>query len=460
MNGRKRRLQKYCTTCQTACQTAACSWSQSEELFICKAHQSQDFARSAAPQPKSIADFEAALTRAESGGADVVQVWTDFALWAKRLVDGTEQLSILRRACRSLAGEKRHAQDIRQLRLWVMLADKESRPAQIFQHLEARGIGTNHALLFEAWAHCLEAKHDFEGAADVYRRGLTSLAQPQARLRARRADFDERMRQRVSRTPSTEAFTFSTPPRESRSWRLSHFRAIKTSLKKPSKYSTLRFRTPRKPHSHEEAKHRHVPIDQRCYKDIKKEEVKRTAMNSAKGARTAEMATAQVDTRSRLTCRKQVAVEGPFRLPSLSTLSEKCDKQAKMQILEQKLAEHEKARPVSAKDAPKASVSENAGALKALQSSKLQENIGAKAFDRSQPPTCEKAVPTAKPKTETRRGLLGWLVPFSGFFGGDEDEDYLEDCEEESVMEDDEPDDLLPSPPEAKRRRLMGWLPW
>ena len=42
VNGRKRRLQKYCTTCQTACQTAACAWSQSEELFICKAHQSQD----------------------------------------------------------------------------------------------------------------------------------------------------------------------------------------------------------------------------------------------------------------------------------------------------------------------------------------------------------------------------------------------------------------------------------
>mmetsp|Transcript_78590 Transcript_78590/g.124043 ORF Transcript_78590/g.124043 Transcript_78590/m.124043 type:complete len:443 (+) Transcript_78590:45-1373(+) len=410
------------------------------------------FARSAAPQPKSIADFEAALTRAESGGADVVQVWTDFALWAKRL-SRTEQLSILRRACRSLAGENRHAQDIRQLRLWVMLADKESRPAQIFQHLEARGIGTNHALLYEAWAHCLEAKHDFEGAADAYRRGLTSLAQPQARLRARRADFDERMRQRVSRTPSrTEAFTFSTPPRESRSWRLSHFRAIKTSLKKPSKYSALRFRTPRK-HS-EEAKHRHVPKDHRCHK----EEVKRTAMNSARARTVAEMATAQVDTRSRLTCRKQVAVEGPFRLPSLSTLSEKCDKQAKRQI-EKKLAEHEKARPVSAKDAPKASVPENAGALKALQSN-LQVNIPSKAFDPSKPPMCEKAVPTAKPKTETRRGLLGWLVPFSGFFGGDEDEDYLEDCEEESVLEDDEPDDLLPSPPEAKRRRLMGWLPW
>ena len=57
--------------------------------------------------------------------------------------------------------------------------------------LEARGIGTHHALFFEAWAHCLETsgaqnhfevagcflpilpvvqmlrKHDFEGAADV-----------------------------------------------------------------------------------------------------------------------------------------------------------------------------------------------------------------------------------------------------------------------------------------------------
>eukprot|EP00435_Cladocopium_sp_Y103_P062913 s597_g24.t1 len=187
----------------------------------------------------------------------------------------------------------------------------------------------------------------------------------------------------------------------------------------------------------------------------------------------------------------QVAVEGKFRLPSLSALSEKCDKQAKAQI-GQKPAEHE-ARPASAKDALKASVPENAEALKAQ--SRMQENVRAKAFDCSKPPTCQKAVPTVTPKRETRRGLLGWLVPFRGFFGGDEDEeskhhsaecrpcrvasvlpakvapratrhcrllqqDYLEDCEEESVMEDDEPDDLLPSPPEAKRRRLMGWIPW
>eukprot|EP00438_Fugacium_kawagutii_P021590 Skav212174 [mRNA] locus=scaffold754:351758:355470:+ [translate_table: standard] len=131
-------------------------------------------------RPKSIADFEAALTRAESGGADVVQasmVWMDFALWAKRL-PGKEQLSILRRACRSfglsLASEKKHAQE----------------------------------------------KHDFEGAADAHLE-LVKIA----RLRARRADFDvpalERMRQRAKRTPSrTEATdSFSTPPRDSRPWR-------------------------------------------------------------------------------------------------------------------------------------------------------------------------------------------------------------------------------------------------
>ena len=134
--------------------------------------------------------------------------------------------------------------------------------ATLFQPPKARGIGTNHALLFEAWAHFLELfgpqkRHSFsqvvfcwfcplvrakeawlrrcsrcvatlnvsgkmlkqhettwsdaEMSAEArYRRGLTSLAQPQvtwehawathghhgntlaaqARLRARRADFD------------------------------------------------------------------------------------------------------------------------------------------------------------------------------------------------------------------------------------------------------------------------------
>ena len=41
--------------------------------------------------------------------------------------------------------------DIRQLELWVRWADLQKEPQEVFSFLWSRGIGTEHALLFESW---------------------------------------------------------------------------------------------------------------------------------------------------------------------------------------------------------------------------------------------------------------------------------------------------------------------
>lgn len=373
--------------------------------------------------PKSISDFEAALSRAESGGGDVVQVWTDFALWAKRL-SAKEHLTILRRACHSLSTEKRYAQDIRHLRLWVSLADKDSKAADIFDKLQVHGIGTQHALLYEAWAHCLESRRDFEGAARVYRRGLNSSAQPQARLQARRADFDERMRHRKRRHDAP-----STPRRENSAWRLSNFRAIKTSLKKPSKFS-IKLCTPRK----EDTKHRHGHRP-RFFKEPR---------------------TATEDTRVRLTCRKQVESisSKPTSMPP---------PEAKVRSRELGLPE---AHSIPKRNEHQVKINDPGTEVKGEAVSERQRQTAQAVSERQRQtsqvnPTVATVAPmkaqVAKP-TQKQRSFLGWLVPFGGLFRQDDEEEYLEDCEEESVLEDDEMD-FSPSPPQAKRR-FMTWLPF
>jgi len=381
--------------------------------------------------PKSISDFEAALSRAESGQGDVVQVWTDFALWAKRL-SAKEHLTILRRACHSLSTEKRYAQDIRHLRLWVSLADKDSKAAEIFGKLQVHGIGTQHALLYEAWAHCLESRRDFEGAARVYRRGLNSSAQPQARLQARRADFDERMRHRKKRHDAP-----STPRRENSAWRLSNFRAIKTSLKKPSKFA-LKLRTPRK----EDTKHRIHP-HQRFLKEPR---------------------TLTEDTRVRLTCRKQVESisSKPTFLPP-----------AEPKVRSNRELERPEAHSIPKCNENQVKINDpgNIGTFKCqgMKSEAVSERqrqtsqaISERQRQTSQaiserqrqttqvnPTVAPVKAPVAKP-TQKQRSFLGWLVPFGGLFRQDDEEDYLEDCEEESVLEDDEMD-FSPSPPQGAR---------
>jgi len=375
--------------------------------------------------PKSISDFEAALSRAESGGGDVVQVWTDFALWAKRL-SAKEHLTILRRACHSLSTEKRYAQDIRHLRLWVSLADKDSKAAEIFGKLQVHGIGTQHALLYEAWAHCLESRRDFEGAARVYRRGLNSSAQPQARLQARRADFDERMRHRKKRHDAP-----STPRRENSAWRLSNFRAIKTSLKKPSKFS-IKLRTPRKEDS---KSHRIHPVQQRFLKEPRN---------------------LTEDTRVRLTCRKQV--ESISSKPTFLPPPE-----PKAPYRSSGELERPEAHPILKCNENQVKINDpgNIGTFK-CQGVK-SEAISERQRQTSQvnptvnPTVAPEKAQVAKP-TQKQRSFLGWLVPFGGLFRHDDEEDYLEDCEEESVLEDDEMD-FSPSPPQAKRG-FLTWLPF
>jgi len=155
--------------------------------------------RMKAKAPASRGEFETAIGRAESGEGDLLKVWTDYTQWARCLPENN-QVDLLRRACNRLEADRRLHQDIRFLRLWVSFAEKNAKPAEVLANLEARRIGTKHALLFEALANCLEAKErNFEAAADAYRRGMDSGAQPQERLRARRDDFDDRMRQRAAR---------------------------------------------------------------------------------------------------------------------------------------------------------------------------------------------------------------------------------------------------------------------
>mmetsp|Transcript_37211 Transcript_37211/g.88840 ORF Transcript_37211/g.88840 Transcript_37211/m.88840 type:complete len:431 (+) Transcript_37211:53-1345(+) len=399
-----------------------------------------------ASMPKTAADFEAALARAESGGADALQIWTDYVLWAKRSLP-KDHHAILHRACRSVAADKRHAQDIRLLRLWVMLADKEPRP-DVFKLLEARNIGTSHALLYEAWAHCLEARRDFDGAAEVYRRGLTSLAAPQARLRARRADFEERMRVRVMRIARDGSGKNATPSRSKpQSLRLSRLRAVRASIaKRPSHLCNLalRTRTPRKEKWPSAAKHQEpahppraasgAPSRARALEPKRQEPAPRTAPTlRAEPAKCTEELPRQpqaVDFQSRKAV-QELPEAIPSRAMQVTASAPRESQQQPQQLLKRSREEMES----------------SGQAAKSKEARQTQVTVGHIAM----------RMPKAASKSAPARGSrFGWLA-LGGLFRREEDT-LLEDCEEESVMEDDELslDGMSPSPP--AKRRLMSWL--
>eukprot|EP00418_Pyrodinium_bahamense_P036814 CAMPEP_0179197100 /NCGR_PEP_ID=MMETSP0796-20121207/98014_1 /TAXON_ID=73915 /ORGANISM="Pyrodinium bahamense, Strain pbaha01" /LENGTH=394 /DNA_ID=CAMNT_0020901517 /DNA_START=23 /DNA_END=1204 /DNA_ORIENTATION=- len=138
----------------------------------------------------------AALT---SRPLDVVEAWCRHARWAAERQPAVEASRVLERACRALASDSRHRDDVRHLRLWVRHASTQPRPERVMSFLEDAGIGTKHALLYEALANALELRRCFPAAEAAYRRGLERGAQPRARLERALAAFKKRMRHRVRR---------------------------------------------------------------------------------------------------------------------------------------------------------------------------------------------------------------------------------------------------------------------
>jgi len=419
---------------------------------------------SAALRPQTAEDFEAALSRAESGGADLLQIWTDYVLWAQRW-PSAEKVVLLRRAVRSLSVEKLYNQDIRLLRLWVMLADKESSPTNIFRQLEDRGIGTHHALLYEAWAHCLETRRDFEAAAEVYRRGLRSSAEPQARLRARRADFDERMRQRVTRLAARRSEPGRLAPQSPR--RSTHFR-LRTSLLnlKPSRPHTSELRARLSPQKRQdrrrsimERRRRSVllrpkprlpkepaRVDAATFRrtratppvnEVAVQSTRPSCRQLRSGAPT-QVAPVQEDLGypSRLTCRKEVAQEGE-RI-------RKRPVEAVMRSVAEEASGEDWAVPVRFPQQEPGVYSRLATEAGMDKPKELE------ARDDAQPPM--QAAP--------RRGILGsWLAPWTSMFQQDDEEDAA--CEVCSEAEDHRPCSeqlcLEQTPAKRRKRTWFGW---
>lgn len=66
-------------------------------------------------------------------------------------------------------------------------------PGDVFAFLKENGIGQEHALYYIAFATYLEARGGYAKADAVYQQGINMLAAPVDRLRAKFAEFQQRM---------------------------------------------------------------------------------------------------------------------------------------------------------------------------------------------------------------------------------------------------------------------------
>eukprot|EP00929_Paragymnodinium_shiwhaense_P015272 TRINITY_DN123339_c0_g1_i1.p1 TRINITY_DN123339_c0_g1~~TRINITY_DN123339_c0_g1_i1.p1 ORF type:complete len:462 (+),score=80.34 TRINITY_DN123339_c0_g1_i1:61-1446(+) len=128
------------------------------------------------------------------------------SVWCDRLHPATlepdEEAPALEKAYHALRNDadiKQYKDDVRFLRLCVRYAGVSEKPLEVFDTLEAHGVGYEHALLYEGWAASLEVARRFMEAEVVYLRGLERNAQPLPRLKERLEAFRRRQARRASR---------------------------------------------------------------------------------------------------------------------------------------------------------------------------------------------------------------------------------------------------------------------
>eukprot|EP00929_Paragymnodinium_shiwhaense_P041021 TRINITY_DN21336_c0_g1_i1.p1 TRINITY_DN21336_c0_g1~~TRINITY_DN21336_c0_g1_i1.p1 ORF type:complete len:466 (+),score=93.93 TRINITY_DN21336_c0_g1_i1:85-1482(+) len=149
--------------------------------------------------------YEASITRLQRGdeiAADPVKVWRSYVEWATKHCPaaGDEVHALLARACRELSKDERHYDDIGYLRLWVLYVDCQKTNAQeTFRSLYEKGIGTEHALLYEAWARTFEQRNQLVEAAHVYKLGINRGIAYQGRLRLALSNLEGKIEERKAR---------------------------------------------------------------------------------------------------------------------------------------------------------------------------------------------------------------------------------------------------------------------
>jgi len=66
-------------------------------------------------------------------------------------------LPLLESTTRRFLNDARYVQDARYLKLWIMYARHVERREVVWAFLEARDVGTHHAVFYEEWAAAAEA---------------------------------------------------------------------------------------------------------------------------------------------------------------------------------------------------------------------------------------------------------------------------------------------------------------
>lgn len=132
-------------------------------------------------------------------GDDPLDVWDRYINWTEQTFPqgGKESnmTTLLERAVTRFTEEKKYHNDPRYVDLWIKFAKNCSEPLDIYQYMQAQGIGYLQASFYIAWSEEYENQGNCRKADLVYQEGFKKFAEPQDKL----MQFHKALQARVSR---------------------------------------------------------------------------------------------------------------------------------------------------------------------------------------------------------------------------------------------------------------------
>ncbi|KAM9778027.1 mitotic checkpoint serine/threonine-protein kinase BUB1 isoform 2-T2 [Syngnathus typhle] len=129
-------------------------------------------------------------------GDDPLDAWLKFVEYLDQSGSG-ETAMVLKRLVQNFLGVERYADDARFVNVCIRCATYFSEPIALFQHIFNKGVGTQTAALYVAWAQQFERKAMMEKADVVYLKALENRAQPVDSLMREYRQFQARIRTRA-----------------------------------------------------------------------------------------------------------------------------------------------------------------------------------------------------------------------------------------------------------------------
>ncbi|CAN4101471.1 unnamed protein product [Withania somnifera] len=105
----------------------------------------------------------------------------------------------LQKCAQTFETDRRYANDMRYLRVWLQLMDYVHDPKAVLKTMESNHIGMKKSLFYQAYALYYEKIKKFEAAEKMYRLGVQRLAEPLDELHKSYEQFLHRMEQRKNK---------------------------------------------------------------------------------------------------------------------------------------------------------------------------------------------------------------------------------------------------------------------